>query len=64
VSPAVFGDFLAAANHRLDNAVLDGDQPPVLIPPITRSLRRLIVAIERHCDDLAPCDEIQVLSRS
>jgi hypothetical protein len=63
VPPAVFGDFLAAANQRLESAVLVGDQPPARLPPITRSLYRLVVVMLRYCDDLAPCDEIQARSR-
>ena len=62
MSPAVFGDFLAAANQRLESAVLVADRPPPSLPPIIRSLRRLVVVMSHYCDDLAPCDEIQARS--
>jgi DNA-binding NarL/FixJ family response regulator len=57
---ALFGDFAAAANRRLENALLVGDDPAARIPSITRDLYRLVVVMSRYCDDLAPCDEVEV----
>ena len=64
MSPAVFGDFLSAADQCLESAVLAGGQPPARLPSITRSLRRLVMVMSRYGDDLAPCDEIQARSRN
>jgi hypothetical protein len=60
---AVFGDFAAAANRRLENALLVGDDPAARIPSITRDLYGLVVVMSRYCDDLAPCDEVEARSR-
>jgi hypothetical protein len=61
---AVFGDFAAAANQRLENALLVGDEPAARLPLITRDLYRLVVVMSRYCDDLAPCDEVEASSRN
>jgi hypothetical protein len=62
--PAVFGDFVAAADRRLENALLAGDGPAAPLRPITQGLYRLIVVMSRYCDDLAPCDEVEASSRN
>jgi hypothetical protein len=61
---AVFGDFVAAASRRLENALLAGDEPAARLPPITQDLYRLVVVMSRYCDDLAPCDEVEASSRN
>jgi hypothetical protein len=62
--PAVFGDFVAAANRRLESALLVGDEPAAQLPLITQDLYRLVLVMSRYCDDLAPCDEVEASSRN
>jgi hypothetical protein len=61
---AIFGAFLAAASEHMEDAdaAVRANEPTW---PATAAgeLCRLVGVLARYCDDLAPCDAIEVLSR-
>jgi hypothetical protein len=64
VAVAVFGDFLAAAQAHLEVATAIDDSMIFSPDAVAVDLHRLIAALARYCDDLAPCDEVEASSRS
>lgn len=61
--PAVFGDFLAAANTHLAAALSTGSDDASTSATM-QDLRRLVAVLSRYCDDLTPCDEVAAASRN
>lgn len=64
MSPAVLGDFLAAADEHIGAATLAVNAPVTGFVPAAQDLYRLVVVLSRYCGDLAPCDEIEASGRS
>jgi len=64
VSAAVFGDFLAAASGHLKAAMVDGSNHASSPEALVHDLYRLVTVLTHYCDDLAPCDQVEALSRN
>ena len=63
MSPAVLGDFLAAADEHIGAATLAVNAPLAGFAPAAQDLHRLVVVLSRCCGDLAPCDEVEASGR-
>lgn len=65
MTPATLGELLYLGTRYLQAAAAGWDEQAAAAPDAgARQLHRLVVVMTRYVDDVAPCDEVEALSRA